>query len=421
MEQGYDSKLLEISGKTYQQNGNLVGMQLRDATNMLDTLRSVDASGRPDLLAKATILFAAAALESNLSYYSTLALAIHDAKPTYKEPEVEYLKAVKMEYTKDAELSTSKEKQPLNERLHLIPTLLGRAFERKFELQAGIRGFERLINTIERRDAIIHPRWDKYPVVGLADAVDAVYGVLEYIDSVRDQFFPYMVGYLVIMSAYGPLVANAASEPAPLRFLQLDKYRELVSGLSGDWLDAHIMFDIANMHGTKGDSDGSVLTRAALVFLYSMVSVHLSYIGRLAQIADPTAFSEKEVSYFNEQAYGMSDKGEAVLQPTKHRFENRATILPTIISKKLCPNPLTFNRGISWYQNMFKKYFNMRNGVMHSKFGECLPRVSKPELRESFESVRQYCAHIATAGGILGFYKPLLDKSPLRKLLPPAT
>jgi hypothetical protein len=71
-------------------------MHLRDAVNLLDTMRSIPASARPDLLAKACILFSAAGLETNLSYYCTLALAISEAAPAsiYGEPEIEYLKAV---------------------------------------------------------------------------------------------------------------------------------------------------------------------------------------------------------------------------------------------------------------------------------------------------------------------------------------
>lgn len=424
MNSNFDSKLLELSGETYKKHVHLVGMHLRDATNILYTLRSLSASHRPDLLAKATILFAAAGLESNLSYFSTLALAISEAvsNPIYKEPELEYLRAVQLEYSKNAELSPRNQKQSLKDRLLVVPKLLGRAFQREFQLTAGEYGLERLGNAIERRDAIIHPSWDKYPDVGLADAVDAVYGVLEYVDSVRLQFFPYMIGYIVMMSSHAPILADLAEkEPPPLRFRTLNERTELIEALSRDWLDAHMMFDIANMHPTEGDSDGSMLTRSALVSLYSMVSAHLSVLGKLARQLNPDVFTEKEVNYFNEEDYGMSNTGDAVLQLTKQRFEDRATIVPTLISKKLCPNVLNFERGVKWHQKMFKQYLEMRNSVMHSKFGECLPRVSKAELRDAFESAHQYCAHVASAGGILAFYKPLLDKSPLRELTPPAT
>lgn len=420
MDQGYDNTILEISGRTYKSNVHLVGMHLRDARNILTFLQSAGSIGRPDLLAKAAILLSAAGLESNLSYYSTLALAIQDAKPIYKQPELEFLKAVQMEYTKEAELRPSKQKQALDERLRLVPALLGRSFGRKFELEVGERGIERLSNMIERRDAIIHPGWDRYPVVGPTDAVDALYGVLEYVDSVRMQFFPYMIGYIVMMSAYGSVVAAASADPVPLRFRELMGQKELVEGLCSNWVDAHMMFDVANMHRTEGDSEGSMLTRAALVSLYAMVSAELSCIGRLAQIADAAALTEYDVNYLNEQAPKISGEGIAVMEPIKQKFEDRATLVPTIISKNLCPNVFTFDRGATWFQNMFKKYFNMRNGVMHSKFGECLPRVSKAELREAFESVRAYFGHIATADGMLACYRMLLDSSPLRSLAPSA-
>jgi hypothetical protein len=98
MQDSLEVKLAEISGEIYKQNAYLVGMHLRDAVNVLSTMRSIPTSARPDLLARACILFAAAGLETNLSYLCTLALAISEAVPTgsiYKEPEIEYLRAVR--------------------------------------------------------------------------------------------------------------------------------------------------------------------------------------------------------------------------------------------------------------------------------------------------------------------------------------
>lgn len=422
MDSTAERKILELSGETYRRNVYLLGMHLRDATSTLHTLRSLSDFDRPDLLANATILFATAGLEGNLSYFSTLALAVSEAatEPIYKAHELEYLRAVQEQYLKVAELTPKQQTQSLSDRLRIVPKLLGRAFGREYQLIAGERGLERLRNAIERRDAIIHPSWDKYPAVTVADAIDAVFGVLEYIDSVRQQLFPYMIGYAVMLDTYGPLVADLAQEqPPPLQFRTLSEPRELTDALARDWTDAHIIFDVANSHETEGDSDGSMLTRAALVALYSMVNSHLSITGKLAQLLNEHAFSEKDVNFFNEQDYDWDEFGNAVLQGTKQYFEDRATIVPMLISKRICPHPLAFdNRGGTWFQKMFKKYLNMRNGVMHSKFGETAPRVSKAELWEAFESVRQYCAYVATAGGILGFYSSLLRNSQLRNLSP---
>ena len=50
-----DSKTLEISAGTYKQNVYLIGMYLRDATNILAFLRSNPDIGKSDLLAKAVM------------------------------------------------------------------------------------------------------------------------------------------------------------------------------------------------------------------------------------------------------------------------------------------------------------------------------------------------------------------------------
>jgi hypothetical protein len=143
----------------------------------------------------------------------------------------------------------------------------------------------------------------------------------------------------------------------------------------------------------------------------------LSFIGRLGLHMNRVAFSEKEQNYINEAVYEMSASG-MVLVPEKQPFADRATGVPSLVAAKLCPNKLVFPRGDKWFQDTFKKYFELRNGVMHSKFGECPPRVSKVELREAFESARAYFGHISAAGGILKMYSSLLQGTPLRHLSP---
>jgi hypothetical protein len=181
------------------------------------------------------------------------------------------------------------------------------------------------------------------------------------------------------------------------------------------------MFDIANVHGTEGDSEGSMLTRAALVSVYSMVMAHTSLLGKMAVVLNPGLFSEKEINFLNEKDYQWSDEGELILDTAKQTFKVRATVAMTLIAKKVSPNALAFQEGVTWFQLMFKDYLPMRNRVMHSKFGETTARVTKPELRAAFEAIRSYAAHVDLAGGILTFYQGLLDRSPLKYLSPEAS
>ncbi|MBB6144308.1 hypothetical protein HNQ77_002260 [Silvibacterium bohemicum] len=294
---------------------------------------------------------------------------------------------------------------------------MGKAFERHFAMPASEPVGDRLRYAIEKRDALIHPSWDRYPEVGIEDAADAIYGVLEYLETVRQQFHPYLIGYLTVLGSYFPKVDDlVGQEPLPLRFRVLKTREELIAALTGEWTDAHTLFDVANLHGTEGDSEGSMLTRAALVSIYSMVMAHVSILGRLGVLLNPKLFSEKEINFLNEKDYQWTDEGEMVLDTAKQNFKVRATVAPTLIAKKTSPNALAFTEGTTWFQRMFKVYLPMRNQVMHSKFGESTARVSKLELRAAFEAIRSYAAHIATAGGFLTFYQKLLDGSPLKEL-----
>jgi hypothetical protein len=421
MQEALDIKLAEISGEIYKENAYLVGMHLRDAVNLLESMRSIPESARPDLLAKACILFAAAGLETNLSYFCALALSISEAaqESIYKDPEIEYLKAVQTKFLNDAELNVERQTQPLSDRLLIVPKLLGKAFRRDFTMPASELIGERLRFVIEKRDALIHPSWDRYPEVGIEDAADAIFGVLEYLETVRQQFHPFLVGYITVLGAYLPLVANlVGDQPVMPRYRLLKTREELIAALAGEWIDAHTMFDVANVHETDGDSEGSMLTRAALVSVYSMVMAHVSILGRMSVFLNPRLFSEKENNFLNEKDYQWTDEGEMVLDTAKQNFKVRATVALTLIAKKVSPNVLAFPEGVSWFQRMFKVYLPMRNQVMHSKFGESMARVTKPELRAAFEAIRSYAAHVAAAGGILTFYQELLDRSPLKDLSP---
>ena len=421
MQDFLEIKLTEISGEIYKQNVSLVGMHLRDAINLLESMRRIPESGRPDLLAKACILFAAAGLETNLSYFCTLALAISEAAPEsiYKEPEIEYLKAVQTTFSKDGKLSLDKQAQPLSDRLLIVPKLLGKALGREFSMPTNEPIGDRLRFAIEKRDALIHPSWDRYPEVGITDAADAIYGVLEYLETVRQQFHPFLIGYMTVLSSYFPLVADLVEgQPLALRFRVLRTREELIAALAGQWIDAHTMFDVANVHGTEGDSEGSMLTRAALVSVYSMLMAHVSILGRMVDLLNPGLFSEKEINFLNEKDYQWADEGEVVLDTAKQTFKVRATVALTLIASKVSPSSLVFTEGVTWFQQMFKVYLPMRNQVMHSKFGEPMARVTKPELRAAFEAIRSYAAHVAAAGGILTFYQGLLDRSPLKNLSP---
>jgi hypothetical protein len=56
-----------------------------------------------------------------------------------------------------------------------------------------------------------------------------------------------------------------------------------------------------------------MLTRAALVSVYSMFMAHVSILGRMGVLLNPGLFSEKEINFLNEKDYQWTDEGEFVL------------------------------------------------------------------------------------------------------------
>src|ERR1019366_8565830 len=91
---------------------------------------------------------------------------------------------------------------------------------------------ERLLNTIARRDAVVHPAATKYPAVGLVAAQDALGSVIQYIDSVRERFAPYMIGYRAMLEYHADFVsAFGQAKPVPLRFRTLETPRDLIDAL----------------------------------------------------------------------------------------------------------------------------------------------------------------------------------------------
>jgi len=78
-----------------------------------------------------------------------------------------------------------------------------------------------------------------------------------------------------------------------------------------------------------------MLTRAALVSVYSMVMAHVSLLGKMAVVLNPGLFSEKEINFLNEKDYQWSDEGELVLDTAKQTFKVRATVAMTLIAKKV--------------------------------------------------------------------------------------
>jgi hypothetical protein len=155
-----DERCLDIVAEQFKKHINLIGIHLRDARNLLLAVKEDDR-----ILAKGAIVLASAALEANLEYFCQLAIEIRNLyKPNlYLPPELYYLKGVEAFIDEKGELRERPQRQRLEERLVIVPKLLGKAFNRDYQpSKSRSAAFKKLRNTIERRDAIIHPRWDRY-------------------------------------------------------------------------------------------------------------------------------------------------------------------------------------------------------------------------------------------------------------------
>jgi len=155
-----DEELVQIVFEEFKNNIDLAGVHLRDARNILPSLKPLKELA---VLSKATILLACAALESNLAYLSKVAIRFAQKRPQlFVSAQVDYLYGVQEVVDERGQIVKRPIKQSLLERLEVVPSLLARAIKREYKLPVDSSPFKKLLRTIERRDAIVHPRWDKY-------------------------------------------------------------------------------------------------------------------------------------------------------------------------------------------------------------------------------------------------------------------
>lgn len=410
-DEAVDIAAAELVLEHFKKNADLAGIHLRDARNLLEAAK---AGGRP--VAKGCVLLSLAALESNLAYCADLALTLHSAKKgsLYREPEVNFLLGVEEFVTDTGEIRQRAQRQPLRRRLRLIPKLLGRAFGKSYELQDNRPEYQKLLHAIDRRDAIVHPRWDRYledlTSEEAAEAVDAVELCLE---SIMNQLHPYMPGYfplLVQEDKEGRIGERTdRGKVLPVKFSSLED-RDLRNALLDEWFDADMMLQLALAHPTEGDSEGSMLTRAALVMMYAMVDAHLSIATLRAFSVHTQFFAESEFRFLLEVFVELGEDGELMLVEDHQSFKSRVVAVPKVLIRRVANRDLQLDvSGVAWQK--FIEYHRLRDKVLHAKPGEHIPRVSKAEMVEAAEAVRAYFDQLATgAPELFDFYKSLLKE-----------
>ncbi len=123
----YDEELIQITGDLAKSSVDRIFRHLRDAR---EAARHAD----DPMFARITVILAAASLESNLSHLTARALAIAAVRPAmYSREQMEYLRGTKTVVTDRGSLKEVPMRQGLEERLQLVPDLLARAFDRRYE------------------------------------------------------------------------------------------------------------------------------------------------------------------------------------------------------------------------------------------------------------------------------------------------
>lgn len=413
-ERSVENDLIEKSYEVSIRNFELAAIHLRDARNLSYAI--------PDLrdnraLSKAAILMAAAALESNLTYLAHIALTFVEARPEkYRTPHINFLRAVEEEIDDNGRLVERRSRQTLMERMSVVPGLVARAIDRKYELPQRSAGARKMKRTIERRDAIVHPRSDRYlSNAGWWEAAEAIDAVELYLQSVDQCLHPYLMGYSSLLwTIKGPTKDDLGvgyrtfGKRGPVRTVTNMQELRLVDVLLTEWLDALFMTEIAFAHGTEGDSDGSMLTRAALVLLYAMVDAQLAIVSQWKMRESPSAFAEAESLFLNEAAVGIGHDGEIFIDSDQQSFKKRVKAIPAVLARCVDRKEFIIDLGKSWGQDLLRGYV-LRNGVVHSSPGEQIPRVSKAELRSALAAVRAYFTELArNARGSFGHMNVLL-------------
>lgn len=395
-----DADLQAIVYEEHMKNVEFVLVHLRDARNLLFAI--------PDLsnnraFSKATILLAGAALESNLTYLSGIALGFIGARPTrYSKPHADFLRGFTEAIDENGRSVKRKLNRSLLDRIKIVPQLLARGIGRKYQIENRSVTSRKLLRTIERRDAIVHPKWDRYvDAVGWFEAAEAVDAIELYLDSIRICLHPYLVGYawnLVTIKGSSKDDVGVGHRTQGRKRSQHQFSTVPIVGLSEvllrEWCDAMLMVMVALSQNTDHESQGSMLTRSALVLVYAMLDAQLSIISQWKIRQLPQSFKEEEMLFLNEAAVGVGHDGEIWLDSEDHPFKKRIRAIPALLARCCEGEEFKIDLSGKWGADLLEGYA-LRCSVMHSTPGHPMAVVSKDELKRGTQAVRAYLTCLA--------------------------
>jgi len=408
-----DNKISEIVFREYEKNIDLVAIHLRDARNLLYGANELPGDR---VFSRAAVLLAVGALESNLVYLSGIAVEIaRQNHGALNPPQLRYLQGVEKTIDENGHIIEKPARQSLDQRLQTVPSLLARVIGREYTLPRGSAGLKKLARAIARRDALVHPRWDKYVTdLGSWEAAEAIDGVELYLDSIANALHPYLVGYFQLLYTIPGLDHHEVDvghrtygKRGPKNELRSMDEMGILQVLTTEWIDAGLAVGMAFGHDCEGDSEGSMLTRAALVLLYAMLDAQLSVVAQWRMREKPDAFDEAEILFFNEYAVGVAHDGEIWVGDDYQSFKKRIKAIPAILSRRVERHEESIDLSQQWGQDLLEGHI-LRNNVMHSSFGKPLPRVTKKELQRYEMAVSAYFEELAKKLPITFHYMEVL-------------
>lgn len=379
---------------------------------MLDGVQGVNDNRA---LAKATILLASAALESNLMFFAKLAIRFNENNTEkLSKPQLDFLNGHKDSIDDSGQVVRRPLKQTFLERMRIIPKLLAKCLTREYELTERNSKLPDMLNRlIERRDAIMHPRWDNYIAqIGWWEAAEAIDAVELYLDSVRASIHPYLIGYtsmLYMMQGaddvdIGSRTVNGKEPDRRCSTMEETGIHEVILA---EWFDAMFLANLAFSQESEKDSNGSMLTRAALVYLYGMLDAHLAVVSQWKMKETPSSFSETEVLFLNEAAAGIGHDGEVFVEDEQHSFKTRIKAIPGILARCVEKKEFKLDLGEKWGADLLSGN-DMRAKVMHTGLGQKVPRVSKDELMMAAKAICKYFEKLNKALPVTFAYMPEL-------------
>ena len=416
-----DHELLEVAGRQALLNSDLMFLHLRDSRELV---RACGGPGKQDgsnkVLAKGAIVLAAAALEANLVHLTSIAEKFAQARPSlFATPQLEYIRGKRTTVDEQGNIVTRKVKSSLEHRLRVLPDLLAKAVNRRYVLPEHSVVIRKLRRTIERRDAIVHPRWDRYLMqAGWYEAAEAVDAVELYLESVQLQLHPYLAGYFAMLGTIPPGRHKHDGTDVGYRtrgrrgrhaFSKMSDLK-IVDVIVSEWADAMMITRFALESGVEGDSDGSLLSRAAIILLYGMLDAQLGIIAQWHIAEDGSRFEEAESNFLQEAAVGIGHDGEIAITEDRQSFKQRIIAIPRILSRRVERKDIQLNLEPLWGKQLIEGN-NTRNKLIHSALGEPIPRVTLIELLKAANAIKQYFAELSVASPkVFGVFKVVLGK-----------